>query len=296
MLRSNHRRPHTDRLFSRRFRWVYYQLQELSKSKSTRTKSVKAALLALPKTLDDTDERMLTKIEEYDRAQALTLLRWLAYAGKALTLTELAEAIIVDPTDDPTTGGIVQVDNRSDWRDTLEILASFVTVAGRYDIDSESEHEESDDFDDGDPEIRLVHQMGMGTKVRLAHFSVKEYLESSRILNGDASEFHLSEARDSSFLTKSCLVYLEYYSGCVQKTSTEEDLTAFPLLKYAAKYWYRDPALQKSDSSARVLPLLTSEDMKQDLLLVHAPDDTFKPRFEPCGGWGCNVLRESVGP
>ena len=50
----------------------------------------------LPATLDETYERMLTGIDEIFRDEALTLLRWLAYAQTPPTLMELAEASIID--------------------------------------------------------------------------------------------------------------------------------------------------------------------------------------------------------
>jgi ankyrin repeat domain-containing protein 50 len=71
---------------------VFCQVEQLKKSKSTKPSSLKAALSALPKTLDKTYQRMLNNIDENDRPNAFTLIRWLAYAQSPPSLGELAEA------------------------------------------------------------------------------------------------------------------------------------------------------------------------------------------------------------
>ena len=58
------------------------------------------------------------------------------------------------------------------------------------------------------------------TRVRLAQFSVKEYLESSRILASNARDFYLDPAQEHRYLTQSCLVYLMQYSSFPLKSST----------------------------------------------------------------------------
>ena len=81
-------------------------------------------MLSLPTTLDATYERMLTGIEDVYLEEALVLLRWLAYARSPLSLGELAEATIVDTKSD----GFVDVDNRGDVKDTLDILSGLVVL------------------------------------------------------------------------------------------------------------------------------------------------------------------------
>ncbi|KAK5674176.1 hypothetical protein LTS10_013073 [Elasticomyces elasticus] len=95
------------------FRWVYCQLQVLKAFQFTRPSSIKEALRTLPKDLDETYNRMLSDITEVNRPHALTLLGWLAYAARGLpSLTELAEAGIVDPTDDTPDDGILKTEHR----------------------------------------------------------------------------------------------------------------------------------------------------------------------------------------
>lgn len=82
------------------------------------------ALQSLPVTLDATYERMLNSIEEVYRPDALTLLRWLAYGQRPLTLSELMDATTIS-----TAGrGNVDEEDRGGIDDVLEILSALVTV------------------------------------------------------------------------------------------------------------------------------------------------------------------------
>ncbi|KAK4889578.1 hypothetical protein LTR27_011656 [Elasticomyces elasticus] len=237
------------------FRWVYCQLQMLKNCKSSRPSSVKAALRGLPKDLDETYERMVNRTFGDDRKYAIRLLRWLAYAESPLTLEQIAEAGIIDPTDYSTADGVADTEDRGSWEDTLELLEGLVIPQGAYE----------DNAGDMHPGPRI----NKDTKVRLAHFSVKEYLESSRMLASDAKEFHFDPSKEHRFITQSCLVYLMHYSDSFQKASTKEDLATFPLLEYAAKTWFYHARLQGPGNSDREVSFLTLENTKRDWLLVY---------------------------
>ena len=75
-------------------------MQELKNLDSYKPKYVKQVLQSLPPTLDDTYTRMLTKIKTMYHQEALTLLRWLAYARSPPTLGELVDAAIIDPAEE----------------------------------------------------------------------------------------------------------------------------------------------------------------------------------------------------
>lgn len=232
---------------------MFCQLQELTKSKSTRPSSIKAALLALPATLDETYERMLLNIAAEDQPYALTLLRWLAYAQAPLTLDELAEASVIFPSEHAInddlvgTDDLVATDDRGGWEDALDILAGLVVP-----IEASDQHVTDEGAMSNHPanlynhDIRLPkNAIGKHTMIRLAHFSVKEYLESNRISRSTASSFQLDPSRDHRWITQCCLVYLVYYSSSVRKSSSKLDLVIFPPLNYAAAMWYRHALLQQ---------------------------------------------------
>jgi hypothetical protein len=259
---------------------VFCQLQELKKSKSTRPNSVRKALLVLPETLDETYERMLNNISEDDRPYALTFLRWLAYGKSPPTLDQLREASVIDPADDPAAEGVVNIDNRGGREDALEILAGLVVTEGTDGQEGMNDGLARSDVSDGERDIdamKLKGQVGRDIKVRLAHFSVKEYLESSRILSSKAREFFLNPVKEHGFLTQSCLVYLTYYSGCSSKTLTTKDLAKFPLLQCAAESWHHHALLQRPDSTVRESAFLSTDIVRQDWLLVYDPHGPRKP-------------------
>jgi hypothetical protein len=57
---------------------------------------VKRTLQTLPKTLDETYERMLLAIQLQYRQEAISALTWLVSAKRPLTVIELAEASTID--------------------------------------------------------------------------------------------------------------------------------------------------------------------------------------------------------
>jgi hypothetical protein len=102
------------------FRWAFYQLDSLRKCK--KKPALLRALRSLPKTLDDTYERILLNIDEDYWAEAQRALVWLSFFQRPLTIAELAEAVVIDPdeTFDP--------DERfhSPERGILDILGGLV--------------------------------------------------------------------------------------------------------------------------------------------------------------------------
>ena len=272
---------------------------------------MKEALLALPATLDETYERMLIGIDPMFRKEATTLLQWLAYAQSPPTLGELAEASIIDVVGE----GSVDVDNRGSFRDTLEILSGLVTC-GKYDkgdedddildyedegyevSDEESDEESEDSETEGSNSNNVFatwsgQKIGKSSKVRLAHFSVKEYLEAKRIVESPATDFFLEGTAGHRFLAQSCLTYIMHYSSSCEKTSSSQDLQRFPLLEYAARSWYHHSSMQKLGDVSRETSLLQSEDAKRDWLLVHRPDMDWRPPFDDLGNIGSGLYYAS---
>ncbi|OQO08786.1 hypothetical protein B0A48_05676 [Cryoendolithus antarcticus] len=160
------------------FRFVYCQLVELSRSVHTGRRDVELALSRIPLDLDATYERVLDSIDPSDKQRAFTYVRWLAYAHRPLTLQELSEVTIITADDDPAIDDMLDEGNRGDPLDVLALLMGLVVT----DMNSTSDGEDAPLTGD--------------SRLRLAHFSVKEYLESRRILVSTAKDFALSPARD----------------------------------------------------------------------------------------------------
>lgn len=145
----------------------------------------------------------------------------------------------------------MEVDERPGLDDVLEILSGLVTIVrGREDRDDLEDVVEArgNELKSEDDEIEVMshrrQQVREDTTVRLAHFSVKEYLESKRILDGSALDFSFKSSREHRILSQSCITYIKHYSRSEEKLSTEQDLRTFPLLQYAAGSWFYYLALQ----------------------------------------------------
>jgi hypothetical protein len=106
---------------------VSLQLEDLKKCRH------RSALLntldTLPKTLDDTYDRMFMKISVEDRREAHNALMWLMYSNRVMGLRELADAAAIDPTVDIP---FAPEDRLGDpCESLLEILGSLVVVSTR---------------------------------------------------------------------------------------------------------------------------------------------------------------------
>ncbi|KAI9871132.1 MAG: hypothetical protein M1830_003282, partial [Pleopsidium flavum] len=138
------------------FRWVVCQLDALPKC--LKIDAVRKTLKTLPRTLDETYERILKSIDEDYQAEAFIALQWLAFSARPMRLEEIAEAVSMAGKEPP----VYDPANRlSDPTDVLTICSSLVTLTTRK----------------GD----RSHEPEEVNELRLAHFSVKEYLISQRI-------------------------------------------------------------------------------------------------------------------
>jgi len=214
--------------------------------------------------------------------EALTLLRWLAYARSPPTLAELVDAAIIDLDEE----GSIDTGERGGLRGALNILFGLVTIE-----ESQSDRAENhfntgiftSDVSTAGPEQSgaMFHSENLApdTRVRLAHFSVKEYLESERVLESGARQFYLENATGHRALAQSCLTYLRCYSLSPEKTMTHQDLETFPLLNYAAQSWFYHSTVQCSGDFSRETSLLHIEQVRSDWLVIHDPDTPRKRPF-----------------
>lgn len=140
-----------------RFRWVICQLDSLKKCLTP--SDVRKALKSLPKTLDETYARILLSIDEEHQPKAIAALHWITYSRQPLRIEELAEAVVIDPKADPPFN---PGDRLPDPRWLIEILSSLIVISQRPLFFNPPGWVEPDEAEE----------------IRLAHFSVKEYLNS----------------------------------------------------------------------------------------------------------------------
>ena len=113
--------PTTWKLISR-FRWVECQLESLKRCVTPA--AVRKALSQLPKTLDETYNRILKCVPAEYQREIRCALHLLVISCRPLTLYEVAEAVAVDYEDQK-----FDVENRlRDPHDILEMCSSLVSV------------------------------------------------------------------------------------------------------------------------------------------------------------------------
>ena len=157
------------------------------------------ALKSLPPTLDETYERILLSIDDENRNDAFKVLQWLAFSARPVTLAEMVEALAVDftnsrPQFDP--------DQRMpDPEDILVICSSLVTTSNPI---SAMEDQLKGDISNGEDYHRSTLISG-NREVKLAHFSVKEYLTGERIRQGSASHYSFNQKLADTLIAQTCL-------------------------------------------------------------------------------------------
>lgn len=192
--------------------------------------ALRKALASLPKTMDDTYERILCNINEEYAEDALKILQWLAFSARLLGLREVAEATAITLDDIPR---FHPEDRIRHYTDVLAICSSLVSVSAPVRtwrdfgfVQASSEVPQS-----------LTPSLLTGDRcVRLAHYSVKKYLVSERIKRSKAALYNIGEASANAFLAGSCLAYLVHFEqpfcDLVSRYMAE-----YPLLRYSASEW-----------------------------------------------------------
>ena len=176
--------------------------------------------MCLPETLDATYDRILLNIDEDYWHLACIALQFLACSARPLTLQEVAEAVAVVPFCKPV-HEYIDEHRLFDPEDILTICSTLITV----------------------DETHLV---------RLAHYSVREYLVSDRIRYGPAAtaRFAIQEPEANRFVAEVCLSYLLSFDE--PDSIYGNVLDHFPLLDYSASYWFVHTSLKCNESETRL--------------------------------------------
>ncbi|KAH9016739.1 hypothetical protein EDB85DRAFT_2096769 [Lactarius pseudohatsudake] len=187
-----------------RFRWVFCQLEIL---RHCFPASVLNILEQLPKSLDETYERILREINRANRDHAYRLLQCLTVAVRPLRVEELAEVLAVDFN--ASGGPKLNADWR--WADNEEAVLSACSSL-----------------------VAVVMDRGSRV-VQFSHFSVKEFLTSNRLASslGEESQFHIRLKSAHTILAQASLGVLLRLDERIDRDS----IVGFPLARYAAEHW-----------------------------------------------------------
>lgn len=241
------------------FRWVECQLDAVRRC--LKLGLLRSTLKTLPKTLDETYTRILDRVPEEYMEDVHRILSCLVYSFHPLDIQEVAETIaIVDEGDE-----YYDVENRlSEARDILTICSGLVTTTRS---------------------VRHAWYMTAQKNIhelRLAHFSVKEYLVSNRIKTSKTSTFFLSDHQTHEYLARLCIRYLYYCNRNVLPIESQLlldydanylDKAAFT--PYAASFWSTHLQAAKLDGSSPLysecVRMLRDPGFMKDLVWLRRP-------------------------
>ncbi len=174
-------------------------------------------LSSLPESLDETYERMLCNIKFFLIEDARRILTLLCYAPRPLSVQELIDAVAVE-INKPT--GLNRKRRLQDSNGIRDICGGLIDIGLSADHMTENHIKKK-----------------LTPTVRIAHFSVQEYLESERIQHQKAAMFSLTSATAHTEIAKICLIYLLDDSLSRSKLD-QKILEEYPLARFAAECWY----------------------------------------------------------
>jgi hypothetical protein len=202
--------------------------------------TVRRTLDELPESLDETYERVIKEIKKPNRDHALRILQCLVVAVRPLRVEELAEVLAVDFDD---AEGIPKLNPNWRWEDQEQALLSSCSSL-----------------------IAIVESDESRT-VQFSHFSVKEFLTSTRLAtsSGSVSHYYIALEPAHIILAQACMSILLQSDNRVQQRDIRHNS---PLARYAAEHWVAHAQYQK------VSPCLRK-----------AMESLFDPDKPYCGTW-----------
>jgi ankyrin repeat protein len=211
-----------------RFRWVACQLDEIEKCLTPA--ALRKTLAGLPKTLNETYERILLGINDAYVDQALMILRSIAFSFEPMEVEEVAEIVAMTPEMPDAAPKLDRFNRLFDAaNDILSICGSLLQL---------SRTSRAGNF------ARLGDESIMA--VQLSHYSVKEYLitHGCRFQNGQ--HYCVTDGLCNTLMAEVCLSYLlDMPPARPSRQTSQADAdfssqvweTGFPLKRYAATYW-----------------------------------------------------------
>ena len=137
---------------------------------------------------------MLTNIDPELTEDAKRILTWLCFAKFPVSVQEIMEGLMVELGENPK---LDRERRLQDANDVIWICPGLISL-------STLENGASSNSDDA---LLDSEDTSRAPLVRIAHFSVQEYLESDRIRSQTASKFALNDRTANTELAKICLVY-----------------------------------------------------------------------------------------
>lgn len=200
----------------------------------------------MPRSLDETYERILASIDETYHEEVRIALQWLTFSAVPLSVAELAEACSIG-LENARNQNLLEECNEETVAGLLGVLSPLILVE-QLSLEIPDTIEDTIEY----PLPEKFSATRRGQRVRLAHFTVKEYLLSNRLQNTPVSQFGLS-AYSYYDLAQTCCAYLIKFTNQndIQQWNEEEKprmsvyprnfldnfRPSYPLLPHAACLW-----------------------------------------------------------
>ncbi|EHK47127.1 hypothetical protein TRIATDRAFT_217580 [Trichoderma atroviride IMI 206040] len=202
--------------------FLWLKLQENSLRAWKNLKQLQDTIDKTPSGLEGLYQRnwaRMAQLPEEERHRAFTLLRWVTFAAKPLTVAELTEAALISINCDEYPLGDLP-DTIDDEYINSEILGLCGSLLNIYENSS-------------DP--------GSST-VRLTHFSIKQYYlyqdpHSRSILIQNEHLRHSNEKRENTIIAQICLRYIQYEEAWGISASNNSSQVQGSFRDYAAEFW-----------------------------------------------------------
>jgi len=229
--------------------------------------------------------RILYNSDEDNDQSVYKMLQCLTYSARSLYLDELVDAVTIDLGQQPRFNPRRRC---PDMHDLLQPCSSLVSITETIQIDTplmtwlvERGPTYRKFIGMDTPESRISAQVGLddaawnsNPHVRLACFSVKEYLVSKRIQSGRAKLYSLEEVDANSTIADECLAYL--LQNDRTDSSSLRPLRDYTLAPYAASNWFKHVAFAGEGTrriAALSKELLTeNKDAMTNWLRLYCPD------------------------
>ncbi|CUS06945.1 unnamed protein product, partial [Tuber aestivum] len=240
------------------FRWVDCVLRVVEEC-ITPT-SVRDALRELPKDLDSIYERILDTIPEKQKEYIRRAMNWLAFSAVPLTLGQLAEAIVMK----------YEVNNYGEDSEDLFDMKSLMSICPSL-----------ISFEDAGNDESSTHE---SRRLRLAHFSVKEYLISDRSAQTSSAYYHISEVKANLRMGHACLSRILRHRG--EGTLRLDEAEHMSFLYHSAHHWftYFRPIEYMAPTPLSEAPVKVLE-LGQGWLDIYDPDDPWRDEPEDSGSY-----------
>lgn len=204
--------------------FLWLKLQESSLRGWKNLKQLQDTIDKTPSGLEGLYQRnwaRMSQLPEEERNRAFTLLRWVTFAAKPLTVAELTEAVLISLDDDEYPS--------DDFPDTIDeeyIDSEILGLCGS---------------------LLSIHQNlpdPASSTVRLTHFSVKQYYlyqdpHSKNILIQNENLRYSNEKKENTCIAQICLRYMQYEEAWGGNASSDSGQVQGSFRDYAAEFWYR---------------------------------------------------------